>query len=404
MSQPSDPNLLRPMTKADSSQTSETKGLRQVPPAQGRTLTPTTRVDAPHEMAASVSGAGPEAPPPDDTPAEQLRLQALQLATYLRGRQKELDAREAELNSHIACCESEARTARLWLEQRRADLDAENAALVGQRQELTARVTTLDDREEELARRQRIMSDQEQALLQRQQKLSLREQEFEERLERLAVAESARETNAQATAERCADVQRQVAVGERLATEHRREMADLERKRQTVQRRAEHVDKCRASLKQLRDELVRMHRETLEIRLATEELWVQLSGAAPPAALTRSLGRIRTGLAEQYTQANAELVEQKKELETIRGQLDSQLSKLIEHKRQLEQWAAGRERDCESQASRLIAREEQLQREEDHLREQAKDWQAERLGFQQELRRWKANRFTRRRGNAAPAC
>lgn len=398
------------MTKADSSQKSETKGLRQAPPTQGWTLTSTTRVDAPHEMAASVPDPTPEGlaaaetPPPDDTPAEQLHLQALQLATHLRGRQKELDAREAKLNSRIASCESDARTARLWLEQRQADLAAADAVLAGQGQELTARAAAMDDREEESARRQRIMSDQEQALLQRQQELSLREQEFEERLERLAVAESAREMNEQATAERCDDVQRQVAAGERLAAEHRLAMADLERKRQAVQRRAEHADKCRASLKQLRDELGRMHHETLEIRLATEELWVQLSGAAPPAALTRSLGRIRTKLAEQHAQANAELAEQKKELETIRGQLDSQLNKLIEHKRQFERWAAGRQQDCETQASRLVAREEQLQREEDYLREQAKHWRAERLGFQQELRQWKANRSTRRRGNAAPSC
>ncbi|MBU4400656.1 MAG: hypothetical protein KKE86_15155, partial [Planctomycetes bacterium] len=141
-------------------------------------MTSTTRVDAPHEMAASVSDPTPEgraateAPPPDDTPGEQLRLQALQLATHLRGRQKELDAREAELNSRIARCESDARTARLWLEQRRADLAAADAALAGQGQELTARAAALDDREEESARRQRIMSEQEQALLQRQQELS----------------------------------------------------------------------------------------------------------------------------------------------------------------------------------------------------------------------------------------
>ena len=35
----------------------------------------------------------------DDAPSEQLRVQAVQLAAYLRGRQKELDHREAELNS-----------------------------------------------------------------------------------------------------------------------------------------------------------------------------------------------------------------------------------------------------------------------------------------------------------------
>ena len=130
-----------------------------------------------------------------------------------------------------------------------------------------------------------------------------------------------------------------------------------------------------------------MHRETLEIRLATEELWVQLSGAAPPAALTGSLGRIRTKLAEQYHHANAELAEQKKELETIRGQLLEQHKTVLDQKRRFEQWASGCQEECQRTASRLVARERQLYQEETQLSEQSQQWQTERIGYQQEIRR-----------------
>ena len=130
-----------------------------------------------------------------------------------------------------------------------------------------------------------------------------------------------------------------------------------------------------------------MHRETLEIRLATEELWAQLSGAAPPAALTQSLGRIRAKLAEQYRQAQAETAEQKKELEAIRGELVAEHEKLVEQKRQFERWAAGCQEDCQQQASRLVAREQQLRDREIELRQQSQRWQAERLRYQIELRR-----------------
>ena len=164
-------------------------------------------------------------------------------------------------------------------------------------------------------------------------------------------------------------------------------MADVEEKRQAVQRQAEHIDQCRAGLRQLRPELGRMHRETLELRLATEETWAQLAGAAPPAALTRSLGRIRAKLAEQHRQADAETAEQKKELESLREQLVAEHEKLAAHKRQFEQWAAGCYEDCQLQASRLVAREQQLHDEKADLRQQLQRWQAERLRYQIELRR-----------------
>ncbi len=117
------------------------------------------------------------------------------------------------------------------------------------------------------------------------------------------------------------------------------QQADLNRRREAVQRRDGQVDQSRIALRQLRAELARMHRETLEVRLATEELWSQLSTVAPPEALTRSLGRIRSKLADDYRRANAELIDRKTELETIRGQLATQYEALVQQKRQFEQWA-----------------------------------------------------------------
>jgi DNA gyrase/topoisomerase IV subunit A len=107
-----------------------------------------------------------------------------------------------------------------------------------------------------------------------------------------------------------------------------------------------------------------MQRETLEIRLSTEELWIELSGAAPPAALTQSLGRIRSKLAEEYRQANAELAEQRKELEEIRTQMTLQFEKLNERKQQFDRWVADRREELQQQASRLVAREQQIRHEE----------------------------------------
>jgi septal ring factor EnvC (AmiA/AmiB activator) len=171
-----------------------------------------------------------------------------------------------------------------------------------------------------------------------------------------------------------------------LAAEQRRAMAELQKQRQAVERRAKHVDRCQSALEQLRAELGRMHRETLELRLATEELWVRLSGAAPPAAVTRSLGQIRSKLAEDYRLAVAGLGQQKKQLEAIRGQLAGQHENLVRQRQEFEQSAARRQEEADCQAARLIAREEQLRQREIELTDQAHRWQVERLEYRREIR------------------
>jgi chromosome segregation ATPase len=353
-------------------------------------LTTTKRVDLAHVVASEAPGAPPaaKAPPaknvPDEPVAEQLRLQADQLAAHLRARQKELDHREAELNSLAARLESDARAARLWLSER----ETEAAAAATEQKQAVAPLADADDVQKQ---RQREFEEREESLRSRTELLDARQRQFEEAEGRFAAAQSeSQQIQEHLLTERRAMQEEAATTRRQMADEHDRAMAELQQKRDAVQRRSEHVDHCRAALTQLRGELGRMHRETLEVRLATEELWVQLSGAAPPAALTRSLGRIRARLAEYYRQSDAELAEQKQELEGIRGQLSEQHEKLVEQKGRFEHWAAAHQEEAEQQASRLVAREEQLRREESRLREQSHRWQTERTKYQQEIRRLRA--------------
>ena len=383
------------MATSDLSRISATKNSQETVCRQSVKLTSTARIDAPHEAPnataqAATDGQAPAISMPNEADSDQLRLEADQLAAHLRSRQGELDHREAELNARTARLEADARAARLWIDQRQSDLIAAGEALARQQQELAARGQALAKDEQERAGRREELARRELELSDRQRELSRREQEVKSCLARLAAAEVVQQQTAASAAEKSEELQR---VADRLQTQNaqlQQSAAELADGRQAVQRRADHVDQCRVALEQLRGELENMHRETLEIRLATEELWVQLSGAAPPAALVRSLGRIRAKLADQYRQAGAELAEQKKELQAIRGQLNTQHEKLIEHKLRLEQWALGRQEECDKQAARLAAREEELQREETWLREQSRRWQAERAGFQCELNRLRA--------------
>jgi hypothetical protein len=306
------------------------------------------RIDPAHQAAAAPSAEpAADAPATPEAEAEQWRTQANQLAEHLRARQKDLDHREAELNARSAQLESDLRCARLWLSERIAELQeraaAPDAGPPAGPQSVQPAAGALEAKQKQLEDAQ---------------------SHFE--------------------------------------AERRRAMAEVEEQRRAVGRRAEHVDRSRLALEQLRGELDRLHRETLEIRLATEELWAQLSGAAPPAALVQSLARIRGKLAEHYRLANLELHKQKEELERVRGQLADEREKLAQAKGCYEQYVAAEQREAQLQASRLIARERQLDCRDAELRTQSQQWQVERCELQQELRRARSELAARGQDAASP--
>lgn len=407
----------RTMAKSETSESLSPAPLRENSAPRGTILNANQRIDPPHESnsaAAAMEKAErreseslPAASRTEDEPiGKQFHLQADQLAAHLRNRQKELDHREAELNSRIARFESETRAARIWLDQR--DADAES-----RRRELDQREKDLAHAREEMEKRLARLASAEMAF--QKQSLPVAPLPVEKIVEKIVVqpadpkiaqALAAKQRQLDETEAKLVEIQaetqrlhgelvrRQKAFDEealetrrQLAAERQQTLAELEKKRKVVQRRADHVDRSRAALKQVREDLGHMHRETLEIRLATEELWMQLSGAAPPAALTRSLGRIRSKLAEQYHQATVELTDQRKELETLRETLSRQYEKLVEQKRHFENWFSRQQEECQQQATRLVARETQLNHEELRLSERTQRWQSERLKYQQELRR-----------------
>jgi chromosome segregation ATPase len=368
-----------------------------------------TRVDPAHQIAkqegitAAVGDAAAEKPLPDEAVAEQLHVQADQLASHLRAQQKQLDHRQAELNAQIAQLERDARTARLWLGEREAELDRRSRELDQQQREVEGRLARLAAAD--AARRNQAdtpdakgqtkaaapgpeLLAREEVLRRTAEALEAKRRQLDEAEARLADAKAeTQELQRQVSETRREAQEERRSQGGRLAAEQRRALAELQQRRQAVERRSEHVDRCRTALEQLREELTRMHGETLELRLATEELWAELSGAAPPAALTRSLGRIRSKLADHYRLMDADLKQQKNELETIRGELAEQHEKLARQKREFQQWAARRQEGIDKQAARLVAREEQLRQKEAELTDQAHRWQAERLQDREEIRR-----------------
>jgi len=141
-----------------------------------------TRIDAAHVLAkaqaerdtvgkpsvpekGAVSAESGESAPLGD----QLRIQAAQLAEYLRGRQKELDHRESQLHAQIARLENEARIAKMAFKER-------VAALEEKERQLKTRQADLDAAE---AERERSRKEAEDALARREEALRQREAQAE---------------------------------------------------------------------------------------------------------------------------------------------------------------------------------------------------------------------------------
>ena len=360
-----------------------------------------TRVDAPHETGQLDPSAADESVPrgeimPDDALSDQIHLQANQLAVHLRNRQRELDHRESELNARIARLEADERSARLCIDQRETDLAAREAVLTDREQKLHEQKLETERRLARLAAAdaalQRHPPELDAAKFKELQdaaeSLALRRQQLDEAEKHLA--ESQAESNAmfeQLAADRRELLDRTAAAAAQTAADRKEMTAELAENRRAVERRAEFVDERWATLREFQAELERVHRETLELRLATEELWTRLSSTAPSATLMQSLNQIRAQLADHYTQANAALAQQRQELESLRSQVAGQLENLVERKRQFDLWAASSQENCRRQTDRLIARERELQEQELLLHQQSQRWHAERLRYQLELER-----------------
>jgi len=319
-----------------------------------------------------------------------------------RSRQEEENARvrqatdrqaeaEQRLRAAVAAKEEAERQKREY-QQRLHAWKEEEARLRAEREtELQFRADALREKEEKLAGQAdvppAVPQERETHARSRLAALELREQELGAAEKRLAEAqEETSRLQDQLRAQREQFQEEARRQRQQIAATQRQALTEVEKKRQALQRRSAHLDHCHTAIVQLRGELQQMQRETLEIRLTTEELWVQLAGTAPPAALTRSLGRVRSQLADQYRLAGTEMLEQKKEIESIRKELAAQCEAFTTQKKQFEQWAAARQQQIEEQAERLVAREQDLDDQDTRLRDRAVHWETQRHEYEQTIR------------------
>lgn len=324
----------------------------------------------------------------------------LRKAEALEAQAADLLRREAELEQHQldaaletaarrhAAAEVEARRAELQAEMERlrdqyAELDLRREAIerlanepskyqVELQQELNARETALDGREQAIV-------DQEENLKQATLEWQRLRAELNEERERLA---------AQQRHDRL-----------ELAELRRRAEAEASERQTALERRSEELDFRRAAIRREQEDLAAAQHETLEMRLAAEELWTRLSGTLPTAALTEHMARIRSRLSEQYRIVQTDMAAQKAELEALRTDLAAEGERLRFQTEELHRWAEARHEEIERQAAFLTGREAELERQDGALYQRSQAWRQERFQLEQEIRRLQGE--LRRSGAAA---
>jgi hypothetical protein len=348
-----------------------------------------------------------------DARREQLQLQVSQLASHLRERLRDVDRREAQLNARVAQLEGDLRASRIWLRERETEFQERENELrrqIEELQELSALPQIADDESNsvDVQACQAELNDREQQLILRENEV--RERRFE--VERQAAAlrhaqqlwEQQRAQQQRALADereqldkeflsrteerdellhsaeaildehsRQLDQDRAALLAERQAWEAKRarEQQTIDIQKQAVEgecadrhtrleARQEWIERQKASLEQVRGEILALHRQSLEMRLLAEQLWSQISGRLAPAEVTHSIAQLRLKLAEQYRLEEQGLQTRRDELVQLGERIAEQHRELTQLRTGLRDWVAARQSEIESQAASLVQREPTL--------------------------------------------
>jgi len=171
-----------------------------------------------------------------------------------------------------------------------------------------------------------------------------------------------------------------------LAEQELRQQNQLQEGRSQLERRRLELEQRADAVQQLKDRLESVHRETLELRVATEELWSQLAGRAQPEWLTSAWGDIRRRLADQFRLARQELIERQQELAAIQPRLETQVAQLDQRRRELQAWWVRRQEELTTLADELEQRRRTLDQREERHRQAVETWWSERTDSQRDLR------------------
>ena len=161
--------------------------------------------------------------------------------------------------------------------------------------------------------------------------------------------------------------------------------SELESERRLLAERKIELDRRKAVLQRMQDDTQALHREALEMRLVTEQLWIEISEKAPADHVTELLGTLRGRLDEEYKAQQQVVDDRKDELVELKDLIEGKQEDLRDQSRKLQEWVESRHDDIKSYAAQVDAREMLLDRREHRMQEEFSKWEATRNAYQQQL-------------------
>ena len=235
----------------------------------------------------------------------------------------------AELHSERSVLESRIRFQQEHLEKLRTDLErAQN-----------------EHRHERQVERQNL-EESAQLLLKRMRQIDLYRASVEEREKSLE-----RERNVLMKSRRAlsstSDLDRISLQADRDAWEHERQIqqAELRRQQDSLTSHSENLESRRIRLDKLRAELEDTHRSTLEMRLAVEETWVDLTQSIGQDDARLRVEQVRHALVGYYSQLHEGLVEQRREHLDAQSKFERLRTEFLDERQKLMDWIATRDNE-----------------------------------------------------------
>lgn len=155
---------------------------------------------------------------------------------------------------------------------------------------------------------------------------------------------------------------------------------ELAKQQKLLEERSAKLDRRADALEQMRDQLLSLQRETLENRLALEELQSR-EQPAPTPAQRHTLAQIRNDLAEVYRQQQRDLAAREERIAALATHVAEQHRNWSDRSEQLERWTKANEVQLQQQVGQLASRERELAEAGAQLDAQRRLWQNERAEF-----------------------
>jgi hypothetical protein len=338
---------------------------------------------------------------------------------WIRERELEFQSREGELRRKIEELEEQtaARHALTGQEKSTPDSEAIRAELEQREQELRMREDDARERRFEADRQaaalrhaqqlwqqqrereeQQLEADRRRHELERNEERAALVHTFQERIEHreaqlrtaeLLVAGQARQLDqdqAALASERQAWQEARTRQRQSLEEQRSAAEAELGDRRQRLAARQEWIERQKVGLERVRDEALKLHRQSLEMRLLAEQLWAQITGRLHPAEVTQAVAQLRLKLGEQYGIEEQQLAARRQALAELAERITAQHEELLTLRSGLREWAAARHAEIGQQAAALVQRELALDAEHERLRQLQQEWQANRRSYEQQIR------------------